>query len=114
MSDKRIWRETLIQQAKNDPLRGNQILNIIDSLPWSGDDETIEAVELARGEVAELATAEIQQDNQELQASLTAASVNVDAKIANMVAENDVTGLKGILTKTIDPNASQLDKGVFQ
>ena len=113
LSDKRIWRETLIQQAKNDPLRGNQILNIIDSLPWSGDDETIEAVELARGEVAELATAEIQQDNQELQASLTAASVNVDAKIANMVAENDVTGLKGILTKTIDPNASQLDKGVF-
>ena len=113
LSDKRIWRETLIQQAKNDPLRGNQILNIIDSLPWSGDDETIEAVELARGEVAELATAEIQQDNQELKASLTAASVNVDAKIANMVAENDVTGLKGILTKTIDPNASQLDKGVF-
>lgn len=113
LADKRIWRDSLIQQAKNDPLRGNQILNIIDALPWSGDLETKEAVELARGEVAELATAEIQQDNQELQANLSAASVNVDAKIAGMIAQNDIAGVKGILTKPLNPNASQLEKGVY-
>jgi hypothetical protein len=113
LADKRIWRDSLIQQAKNDPLRGNQILNIIDALPWSGDTETKEAVEIARGEVAELATAEIQQNNQELQANLSAASVNVDAKVADMVAQNDVAGLKGILTKPLNPNATQLEKGVY-
>jgi len=113
VKDKRIWRDTLIQQAKNDPLRGNQILNIIEELPWSGDDETKEALVLARQEVTKLAVDEQQEKNAELQAGLAAASVDVDAKFANMASQQDWDGVKKILRTTMPEGLSDLEKGIF-
>lgn len=109
VADKRIWRDTLIQQAKNNPLKGQQILNIVDALPWSGDNETKEAVKMARVDVVALALDKTQLNNAQLVAQIKTGKIDVDAKLDNLSADEDIEGLENILSTKINENASPLE-----
>jgi hypothetical protein len=110
--DKKLWKDNLLQYAKNNPEKGQEVLDVIldPRLKWLTDNNTEEFLTEAREEVTDLAIADMELNNKQLAVQLNERKVDLEVEIDNMIAEGKQGEVRKILSQPIPSDASDLDK----
>lgn len=108
--DKQLWLDNLLTYAKNNPKKGQEVLDTVTKIKWLQDGNTKSWLKEAREEVTDLAIADLELDQKRLGVQLKERKVDLELEIDNLLVEGKRDEVRKLLSQTTSRDASQIDK----
>ena len=106
--DKQLWLDNLLTYAKNNPKKGQNVLDTVTKITWLQDSNTKGWLDNAREEVTDLAIADLELDQAQLKVQLAGKETELEVEIDNLLVEGKRDEVRQILSKTIPTDATEL------